>query len=107
MLQFTGVQKTFGPAMVLDIPSLVLPSGIYWLQGPNGSGKTTLLRILAGIAPYRGEIRLCGRSLRSEPVAYRRLVGWAEAEPLYPDFLTGSDLLAFYSGILRPPAGQI
>jgi ABC-2 type transport system ATP-binding protein len=107
MLQFNGVEKSFGSSMVFTIPSLELPSAVYWLQGPNGSGKTTLLRVLAGILPFRGQIRLRGISLGRDPVAYRRLVGWADAEPLYPDFLTGEDLLAFYRDIIRPPAGQL
>jgi|SRR5579863_937621 len=107
MLQFTGVEKSYGSKKVLAIPSLKLPSAIYWLQGPNGSGKTTLLRILAGILPFQGQIRLREISLRRDPVAYRRLTGWADAEPLYPDFLTGNDLIAFYSDIIRPPAGQL
>jgi ABC-2 type transport system ATP-binding protein len=107
MLQFARVEKFFGSEKVLNIPSLELPLETYWLQGPNGSGKTTLLRVLAGILPLRGQIRLRGISLRSDPLAYRRLTGWAEAEPLYPDFLTGEDLVAFYRDIIRPPAGQL
>src|SRR5580692_11809989 len=107
MLQFNGVEKSFGSSMVFTIPSLELPSAIYWLQGPNGSGKTTLLRVLAGILPFYGNIRLKGVNLRGDPVAYRRMIGWADAEPLYPDFLTGEDLLTFYSHIIRPPAGQV
>lgn len=107
MLHFEKVQKAYGEKIILDIPSLRLDSGIYWLQGPNGSGKTTLLRILAGILPFKGCIRLQGLSLLHDPVAYRRSVGWADAEPLYPDFLTGTDLLHFYRSIQRPPAGQI
>jgi ABC-2 type transport system ATP-binding protein len=107
MLQFTRVEKFFGSVKVLSIPSLELPLAIYWLEGPNGSGKTTLLRVLAGILPFRGQIRLRGISLRREPTAYRRLTGWADAEPLYPDFLTGADLLAFYRDIIWPPAGQL
>ena len=31
---------------------------IHGILGPNGSGKTTLLRVLSGILPYDGEIRL-------------------------------------------------
>jgi ABC-2 type transport system ATP-binding protein len=107
MLQFTGVEKSYGSKQVLAIPSLELLAAIYWLQGPNGSGKTTLLRVLAGILPFQGQIRLRGINLRRDPVAYRRLTGWADAEPLYPDFLTGEDLIAFYSDIIRPPAGQL
>jgi ABC-2 type transport system ATP-binding protein len=107
MLQFTGVEKSYGSKKVLDIPSLELPLGIYWLLGPNGSGKTTLLRVLAGILPFHGNIRLQGVNLRGDRVAYRRLIGWADAEPLYPDFLTGEDLLTFYRHIIQPPAGQV
>jgi ABC-2 type transport system ATP-binding protein len=107
MLQFNEVEKSFGSTKVFTIPLLELPSAVYWLQGPNGSGKTTLLRVLAGILPFRGQIRLRGISLGRDPVAYRRMIGWADAEPLYPDFLTGVDLLAFYRDIIRPPAGQL
>jgi ABC-2 type transport system ATP-binding protein len=82
MLTFFEVEKSYGSKKVLEIPALALGVGIYWLQGPNGTGKTTLLRMLAGIVPFRGEIRLQGLSLRSHPVQYRRSVGWADAEPV-------------------------
>ena len=97
MLEFIGVRKSYGFKTILDISSLELSSRLYWLQGPNGSGKTTLLRVLAGILPFRGNIRLCGVSLRDEPVAYRRAIGWADAEIRFPDALemalTGYSLL--------------
>ncbi len=48
-----------------------------------------------------------GLSLQKNPVAYRRSIGWADAEPLYPDFLSGTDLLGFYRSILRPDKKQI
>lgn len=106
MLQFTGVKKSYSDRRILDIPSIQLTPGIYWLQGPNGSGKTSLLRMLAGILPFEGDIRLQDLSLREQPVSYRRLIGWADAEPLYPNFLTGEDLLRFYSAIRRPTAKE-
>jgi ABC-2 type transport system ATP-binding protein len=93
--------------MILDIPAMDLAAGIYWLQGPNGSGKTSLLRMLAGILPFKGRILLQGLSLQKDPVAYRHAVGWADADPLYPGFLNGADLLAFYRGIQRSRPGQI
>jgi ABC-2 type transport system ATP-binding protein len=107
MLQFQNVQKTFGSRVILNIPAMDLDAGIYWLQGPNGSGKTSLLRMLAGILPFEGRILLQGLSLQKDPVAYRRSVGWADADPLYPGFLSGADLLAFYKDIQRPRPGQI
>jgi ABC-2 type transport system ATP-binding protein len=107
MLQFEKVQKAYGEKMILDIPSLYLDRGIYWLQGANGTGKTSLLRMLAGILPFDGSIRLRGLALEKDPVAYRRSIGWADAEPVYPDFLTGKDLLNFYRDIQQPRPGQL
>ena len=102
MLEFRGIEKSFGSEPLFSIASQTLDKGIYWLQGPNGCGKTTLLRTIAGILPVEGDILLQGHSLRNDAVGYRRLVAWADAEPLYPGFLTGEDLLNFYSDILRP-----
>ena len=107
LLKFQQTQKFFDGKPVLLIPSQMLDKGIYWLQGPNGSGKTTLLRMIAGILPFQGDIVLLGRSQRKDPAGYRRLVGWADAEPLYPAFLTGEDLIGFYTGILHPDPRQV
>jgi len=107
MLEFHQVRKSFGAEPILKIDELVLTPGIYWLQGANGSGKTTLLRMIAGIVPFDGDIRLQDQSQRKAPVHYRRLTGWADAEPLFPGFLTGQDLIRFYAGILHPESNQI
>lgn len=52
---------------VLDDASLVLNRGeVLCILGPNGAGKTTLLNCMAGLlVPQSGEIRLCGRDIRS------------------------------------------
>ena len=113
MLQFRSFYKRYGSKLILDIPDLCLETGLYWLQGPNGSGKTTLLRILAGIIPFEGDVILKGSdqaspvSLRQSPTPYRRLIAWADAEPQYPGFLTGHELLDFYRKILHPEAAQV
>jgi ABC-2 type transport system ATP-binding protein len=107
MLEFTQVQKNYGALRVLDIPHFQLEAGLYWLQGPNGAGKTTLLRIIAGILRFKGDLCLSGHSLRKDPVGYRQLVSWGDAEPLYPGFLSGVDLLSFYRQLLRPEPDQV
>jgi ABC-2 type transport system ATP-binding protein len=106
MLQFLDVKKEYGGLPVLSIPGLLLPEGIYWLNGANGSGKTTLLKILAGLIPFTGDILLDGANLRQQPNQFRRLVSYAEAEPAYPPFLTGQELIRFYREIRKSDAGQ-
>nr|WP_295877216.1 ATP-binding cassette domain-containing protein [uncultured Chitinophaga sp.] len=94
-----AVKKNYQDVPVLDIPRLELPAGIYWLQGENGAGKTTCMKVMAGLIPFKGEIRLRGDvSSKDHPVAFRRLINYAEAEPFYPAFLTGRDLLELYLG---------
>jgi ABC-2 type transport system ATP-binding protein len=107
MLQFDHVYKTYNEQPVLDISSLKLERNIYWLKGINGSGKTTLLSILAGLISFKGNIQLDGTSLRNDPVSYRSLVNFAEAEPLYPDFITGHELVTFYQEIRKSATVQI
>ncbi len=107
MLQFVHAQKFYGEQPVLRIPSLRLDKGVYWLQGINGSGKTTLLRMMAGLIPFDGDILFDGTSLHHKPLVYRRNLSWAEAEPMYPDFITGQELVAFYQDIRKASFLQI
>ena len=99
MLQFDHVTKNYDQQQVLEISKLELGRNIYWLQGINGSGKTTFLSMLAGRIPFTGDILLDGINLRQNPLPYRRLVNFAEAEPQYPDFLTGTELISFFQEI--------
>ncbi len=101
MLQFDHVTKNYNRQQVLEISNLKLERKIYWLQGINGSGKTTFLSMLAGQIPFEGDIFLEGINLRQNPLPYRRLVNFAEAEPQYPDFITGSELISFFTGIRK------
>ena len=106
MLQFANVYKTYDQQPVLEISSLKLERNIYWLQGINGSGKTTFLSMLAGLIPFKGDILLDGINLHEDPLSYRRLVNFAEAEPLYPDFITGLELVSFYKEIRKAASVQ-
>ncbi len=95
MLILRNIQKKYGASAILNIENLELPHGIYWLKGANGSGKTTLFKMLSGLIPFEGQIQLNNLDIRQQPVAYRQCVNYGEAEPNYPDFLTGNDLIQF------------
>lgn len=106
MLQFTHVRKEYGEQVVLSIPELKLTEGIYLLSGVNGSGKTTLLKILSGLIPFTGNILLQGVDLQKKPVEYRKMVSSAEADPAFPPFLTGQELIRFHQDIRKASLSQ-
>lgn len=101
MLKLTTVKKFYSKNLVLEIPSLQIEKGIYWLKGANGSGKTTFLKMISGLLPFDGNISFNDVSLKMNPVAYRQNVSWAEAEPLFPSFMTGMELLLLYQNIRK------
>ena len=96
MLQFDTVQKHYGNFLAIDIPSLTVADGVYWLQGENGSGKTSFLKMIGGLHPFTGDISLNGSGIKKNRVSFLQKVNYAEAEPLYPSFLTGKDLVKLY-----------
>ena len=59
-----AITARLGHTEVLHGIDLSLP-GARWtsIVGPNGAGKSTLLKVLAGLLPHAGEVRLLGTSL--------------------------------------------
>ena len=107
MLEFKDLKKKFGDKTVIDTGDFKLDFGIYWLQGPNGSGKTTLLKMVAGLLPFEGNILIDGICQKSSPKAYRQQVSWADAEPLYPGFISGKDLINLYREVRKVSQARI
>ena len=81
---------------VLAISSLKLQKGIYWIKGENGAGKTSLFKSIAGLITFEGDITVNDLHIRKQRMEYTKQVNYAEAEPLYPPFLSGKDLIDFY-----------
>ena len=96
MLYFEKVQKHYGSFAALDIPSLGLDKGLWWLQGENGSGKTTFMKMIAGLHPFKGDILLEGYNINKGRQQFIKQISYSEAEPLYPLFLTAKDLITLY-----------
>lgn len=106
MLRFNKFQKSYGNHPVLGIEELTISSGIYWLKGINGSGKSTLLRSIGGFLFFNGEIIVDHSSLKKQGVSYRQKVNFADAEPIYPEFLTGLEMIKMFKQAKGGPIDQ-
>lgn len=107
LLSISGFSKTYSSGFRLSFDHLELPPGIHLIQGENGSGKSTFLKSLAGIHDSEGEIVLGGISLRKNPLEYRMKIGYAEAEPVFPEFLNADDLIAVVAQAKKAHTDQI
>ena len=107
MLKFQNFKKLYSGFPALKIEEFTVDAGIYWIKGVNGSGKSTLLKSIAGILSFEGDILLNNNiSIKKQAVEYRKLVNFAEAEPIFPEFLTGKELIALFAQAKDAPAGQ-
>jgi ABC-2 type transport system ATP-binding protein len=107
MLRFQNFKKLYGGLPALTVADMEIKHGIYWVKGVNGSGKSTLLKSIAGILSFNGDIILDGSiSIKKQPTDYRTLVNFAEAEPLFPEFLTGMKMVNLFADAKEAPKGQ-
>jgi ABC-2 type transport system ATP-binding protein len=106
MIVFDHFRKRYDQTDIVKIPHLELAPGVYWLRGENGAGKSTLMRSVAGLIPFDGKVTVDGIDIRQQRMLYTSMVNYADAEPLYPGFLTGNDLLSFVADCKKAPAGQ-
>ncbi|MCU0418802.1 MAG: ABC transporter ATP-binding protein [Cyclobacteriaceae bacterium] len=95
MLSLQAVHKAYGAHSVLRIPSFHFAPGLHWIKGTNGSGKTTLFKLMAGMLAFEGDVMHQATSLKKQPVAFRKLISYAPAEPMYPAYLSGHQLIDF------------
>jgi ABC-2 type transport system ATP-binding protein len=97
MLQLTQYKKRYGSITILDIPELLIPQGIYWIKGANRAGKSTLLKSIGGLLHFEGNIVLDGQlDIHKSPETFRQRVNFADAEPVFPEFLTGREMIGFF-----------
>lgn len=63
-VEIKNIYSGYAKIPVLNKLTLDLKEGeILSLVGPNGSGKTTLIRVLSGVLPYRGSIKVDGNEI--------------------------------------------
>jgi ABC-2 type transport system ATP-binding protein len=103
VIEAQGLTKRFGSRIAVDGLDLTARQGeIYGFLGPNGAGKTTTIRMLLGILqPDAGTVQICGRPVRRDDRAARRLVGAvSEVQYLYDD-MSCQEYLRFFAALYR------
>ena len=101
MLLIRHLTKRYGEKKAVDDLSLhIAPGEIYGFIGHNGAGKTTTLRSVAGILQFdEGEITIAGHSIRTKPLACKRLFAYIPDNPDLYEFMTGWQYLDFIADV--------
>ena len=101
MLTIQNLTKTYGDKVAVDDLSLhIAPGEICGFIGHNGAGKTTTLKAVCGILRFdRGEIFVDGHSIKTDPIACKKLLAYVPDNPDLYEFLTGIRYLNFVADI--------
>ncbi|MEM2107074.1 MAG: ABC transporter ATP-binding protein, partial [Candidatus Bathyarchaeia archaeon] len=90
-----GLTKVFGHFTAVDNLNLEVEAGeLFGLLGPNGAGKTTTVRMLCTlIEPTRGQAKVAGYDVATEPANVRRNIGVvSDGVLLYKDLTVEENL---------------
>ena len=101
MLHIDHLTKSYGSKKAVeDLTLHISPGEIYGFIGHNGAGKTTTLRSVAGIQSFdSGEITVCGRSIRTDPLACKQIMGYIPDNPDLYEYMTGIRFLNFIADV--------
>jgi ABC-2 type transport system ATP-binding protein len=103
MLQARGLTKRYDGLLALDRVSFDLhPGEIVGYLGPNGSGKSTTVNLVVGLLePTAGSISLDGVVSSTDPIAYKRRIGYVPEEPWLYAHLTALEYLVLVGRLRR------
>ncbi len=92
-----GLHKSYGEFSALrDMDLRVCAGEIFAFLGPNGAGKTTTIRMLMGILqPTSGAAFIDGLDCFAARVAVKRRVGYLPDDPVFYNYLRGSEIIQF------------
>ena len=108
MLKIEHLTKRYGEKKAVDDLSLhIAPGEIYGFIGHNGAGKTTTLKSCCGILRFdEGEIRIGGKSIRTDPIACKQMMAYIPDNPDLYDYMTGIQYLNFIANIFGVSAAD-
>lgn len=105
MLTVSSLSKSFGAFSAVEDMSFAAKEGeVLGFLGPNGAGKSTTMKMITGfLAPTAGEAHVMGHSVRQDPKAAQRQIGYVpENAPLYED-MSVEEFLGFIAALRGVP----
>ncbi len=106
MLELRGVSKLFLRIPAVSNVSFCARAGeITGYLGANGSGKSTTMKMITGlIRPTEGEVLFEGVPIGSDPIGWRRRLGYVPEEPHLYTHLSGLEYLTMIAQLRELPA---
>jgi ABC-2 type transport system ATP-binding protein len=100
-LLIENLSHGFGARKALAEVSLAVEPGSFTaLLGPNGAGKTTLVSLVTGLYhAQQGDIRVCGHSMRRDPLPALARLGIVFQMPTLDLDLTVRENLAYHAAL--------
>ena len=104
-IHIRGLSYSFGTHRAVDDLSLAVePGECFGLLGPNGAGKTTTIRLLNTLLPLQdGDVEIFGRSVRTDAMVVRRLLGYVPQQLSIEGALTGRENVEWFARLFDVP----
>lgn len=105
MLEVLGLKKRYGQFWALKgIDFTIKPGEVLGYLGPNGSGKSTTVKILTGLlSASNGEIRYCGRNVRTNFPWFQRRLGYVPEQAELYSHMSAWEYLLLVGRLRRLP----
>ncbi|WP_438347576.1 ABC transporter ATP-binding protein [Paenibacillus sp. FA6] len=102
VVRLEGVSKVISSKVIIDNLNLeIVPGQVFGFLGPNGAGKTTTIRMMVGlISISKGDIVICGHSIKHQFEAAIANVGAIVENPEMYKYLSGYQNLRHFARMM-------
>jgi ABC-2 type transport system ATP-binding protein len=101
-MQLIGLKKQIGSKLIVKgLDFDIQPGEVFGFLGPNGAGKTTTIRMMVGLIRIsEGDVRIQGKSIKSDFKGAIRHVGAIVENPELYGFMSGYKNLLVFSRMI-------
>ncbi len=97
VIEVKDLYKSYGKKEVLKGLNLNVKKGeVFGFIGKNGIGKSTTIDCMVGLKDFNsGNILICGKNVKTQPLETKSLIGYVPSEPVTYETMTGNEYLQF------------